>query len=130
MYILRVIYLYYIWHFSGGVKDLKIYADLALMSVEEDDLIAHVTNLHTATIGYAPLIYDVCNIQGEDELIERCEDVWTSLEKDPNLPRKLVQYIMGWKISVVILLKCKRVHDTCPIVVIAIFFFRGNQIAS
>ncbi|XP_078327262.1 E3 ubiquitin-protein ligase rnf213-alpha-like isoform X2 [Crassostrea virginica] len=74
---------------SGGVKDLKIYADLALMSVEEDDLIAHVTNLHTATIGYAPLIYDVCNIQGEDELIERCEDVWTSLEKDPNLPRKL-----------------------------------------
>lgn len=109
---------------------MKIYADLALMSVEEDDLIAHVTNLHTATIGYAPLIYDVCNIQGEDELIERCEDVWTSLEKDPNLPRKLVQYIMGCKISVVILLKCKRVNDTCPIVVIAVFFFRGNQIAS
>lgn len=108
---------------------MKIYADLALMSVEEDDLIAHVTDLHTATIGYAPLIYEISKIQGEDELIRTCEDVWTSLQKDPNLPRKLVHVQYRRKgLSVAILLKRKRVNDTCSIVVIAVFFFRGNQI--
>ncbi|XP_061196022.1 E3 ubiquitin-protein ligase rnf213-alpha-like [Saccostrea echinata] len=87
---------------KGGVKDLKIYADLAFMSVEEDDLIAHITDLHTAAIGYAPLIFYTENIQGEDALIQRCEEVWTSLEKDEDLPRKLIESnrLLQWFVEI------------------------------
>ncbi|XP_062570770.1 E3 ubiquitin-protein ligase RNF213-like [Saccostrea cucullata] len=87
---------------KGGVKDLKIYADLAFMSVEEDDLIAHITDLHTAAIGYAPLIFYTEDIQGEDALIQRCEEVWTSLEKGVDLPKKLLESnrLLQWFVEI------------------------------
>lgn len=75
---------------TGGVKDLKIYADLALLSVEGDEQVGRVTSLHSATIGYSPMIFRIEDINGEIEMIERWREVWQSLEKDDALPQKLV----------------------------------------
>jgi hypothetical protein len=74
----------------GGVKDLKIYADLALLSVEGDEHVGRVTSLHSATIGYSPMIFRIEDINGEIEMMERWNEVWESLKKDEALPQKLV----------------------------------------
>jgi hypothetical protein len=74
----------------GGVKDLKIYADLALLSVEGDEHVGRVTSLHSATIGYSPMIFRIEDINGEIEMMDRWNEVWESLEKDVGLPQKLV----------------------------------------
>lgn len=77
---------------TGGSKDLKIYADLALLSVEGDEQVGRVTNLHTATLGYSSVIYG--EIQGENEMINAWEDVWENLDKDTFLPGKLVLFLI------------------------------------
>ncbi|XP_062601926.1 E3 ubiquitin-protein ligase rnf213-beta-like [Saccostrea cucullata] len=73
------------------MKDLKSYSDLALMSLhaESEDRSMRVTNLHTVTMAYSPLIFNYMNIKGEKELIRKCSEVWESQEKDPDLPKKL-----------------------------------------
>lgn len=74
--------------FKGGIKDLKIYADLALLSVEGDEQVGRVTRLHSAAIGYSTVIFG--NIYGEIEMIDTWREVWQNLEKDNFLPQKLV----------------------------------------
>lgn len=74
--------------FKGGIKDLKIYADLALLSVEGDEQVGRVTRLHSAAIGYSSVIFG--NIYGEIEMIDTWREVWQNLEKDNFLPQKLV----------------------------------------
>lgn len=75
---------------TGGYKDLKIYADLALLSVEGDEQVGRVTNLHSATLGYSSVIYG--DIHGENEMINAWKEVWKNLDKDTCLPGKLVAY--------------------------------------
>ena len=86
---------YWISFFSvwiiGGTKDLKIYADLALLSVEGDEHVARVTNLHSATLGYSAVIYG--DMHGEDEMIDTWKEVWKNLKKDEHLPEKLVAFL-------------------------------------
>lgn len=74
--------------FTGGIKDLKIYADLALLSVEGDEHVGRVTHLHSAAIGYSSVIFG--DINGEVEMINTWRVVWQNLEKDESLPKKLV----------------------------------------
>lgn len=74
--------------FTGGIKDLKIYADLALLSVEGDEHVGRVTKLHSAAIGYSTAIFSTFN--GEQEMIDTWKEVWQNLEKDTSLPKKLV----------------------------------------
>lgn len=74
--------------FTGGIKDLKIYADLALLSVEGDEHVGRVTHLHSAAIGYSSMIFG--DINGEVEMINTWKVVWQNLEKDQFLPKKLV----------------------------------------
>lgn len=74
--------------FKGGIKDLKIYADLALLSVEGDEQVGRVTRLHSAAIGYSSVIFG--NMYGEIEMIDTWGEVWQNLEKDNSLPQKLV----------------------------------------
>lgn len=74
--------------FTGGIKDLKIYADLALLSVEGDEHVGRVTHLHSAAIGYSSVIFG--DINGEVKMINTWKEVWQNLEKDDSLPKKLV----------------------------------------
>lgn len=67
---------------------MKIYADLALLSVEGDEHVGRVTNLHSAAIGYSSMIFG--EISGEIEMINAWNEVWQNLEKDASLPGKLV----------------------------------------
>lgn len=83
------VYLFHICSIIGGIKDIKIYADLALLSVEGDEHVGRITNLHSAVIGYSAVIYG--NMNGEFEMLNNWRVVWDNLEKDNNLPKKLVR---------------------------------------
>lgn len=61
---------------------------MALLSVEGDEQVGRVTNLHSATLGYSSVIYG--DIQGENEMINAWNEVWEHLNKDKFLPGKLV----------------------------------------
>lgn len=67
---------------------MKIFADLALLSVEGDEHVRRVRQLHSAAIGYSSVIFG--EINGEDEMIDTWREVWQNLEKDAFLPKKLV----------------------------------------
>lgn len=77
-----------IWLITGGIKDLKIYVDLALLSVEGDEQVGRVTHLHSAAIGFSSVIFG--NFSGENEMIDAWMEVWEHFEKDNDLPIKLV----------------------------------------
>ena len=49
-----------------------------------------ITCLHTSCLGFAPLIFDLQPSFGFDELMRICKPVWSALDADPTLPKKLV----------------------------------------
>ena len=63
---------------------------MALLSVEGDEQVGRVTNLHSATLGYSSVIYG--DIHGENEMINAWKEVWENLDKDTFLSGKLVVY--------------------------------------
>ncbi|WAR07200.1 R213A-like protein [Mya arenaria] len=77
---------------SAGQKELKVFVDLAMMSAGEERLnIAKVQCLHSAVLGYSPLIFDLdetdCNYT---RLLEMCKVVWKELAVNPKLPKQLL----------------------------------------
>ena len=64
---------------------------MALLSVEGDEHVARVTNLHSATLGYSVVIYG--DMIGEEDMIDGWKEVWKHLEKDEHLPEKLVAFL-------------------------------------
>ncbi|CAG2215370.1 RNF213 [Mytilus edulis] len=74
---------------TGGLKELQVFVDLASTSAGEGDMeIAKVNCLHSATTGYAPLIFNLgkeCNTKD----FGKCQDVWKELDLNPQLPQKL-----------------------------------------
>lgn len=82
----------------GGLKDLKIYVDLALLSVEGDEPVARVTRLHSAAIGYSAVIFGSMN--GEFEMMRNWKIVWENLEKDIYLHCKLVRVLVFYVIFI------------------------------
>ncbi|KAK3585581.1 hypothetical protein CHS0354_036768 [Potamilus streckersoni] len=75
----------------GGLKELKVFVDLAMTSAGEGDMeIAKVNCLHAATTGYASLIFDLDEDSGYKELLDKCETIWNTLKVDKNLPTKLL----------------------------------------
>ncbi|KAK3585587.1 hypothetical protein CHS0354_036774 [Potamilus streckersoni] len=76
---------------KGGLKELKVFVDLASISAGEGDIeIAKVNCLHAATTGYASLIFDLDKHSGYKELLDKCQVLWKELKADPNLPKKLL----------------------------------------
>ncbi|KAL3881517.1 hypothetical protein ACJMK2_027949 [Sinanodonta woodiana] len=76
---------------KGGLKELKVFVDLASISAGEGDMeIAKVNCLHAATTGYASLIFDHDEISGYKTLLQKCQILWKELKADPNLPKKLL----------------------------------------
>lgn len=61
---------------------------MALLSVEGDEQVGRVTHLHSAAIGFSSVIFG--NFSGENEMIDAWKEVWEHLEKDNDLPQKLV----------------------------------------
>ncbi|XP_060084373.1 E3 ubiquitin-protein ligase rnf213-alpha-like [Ylistrum balloti] len=74
----------------SGLKELKVFVDLATISAGEGDIeIAKVQCLHSATTGYAPLIFNLTDDIGYQGFLDKCKLVWNELEADPNLHKKL-----------------------------------------
>ncbi|CAG2192039.1 RNF213 [Mytilus edulis] len=73
-----------------GLKELKVFLDLASIFAGEGDMeIDKVKCIHTATIGYAPLIFNLeyCYTK---ILLDKCQEIWRELLANPTLPRKLI----------------------------------------
>lgn len=65
--------------------------DLAMMSAGDEPMnIRKVQCLHSAVIGYAPLIFDLSEDCDYKQLLEKCRVVWRELEANENLPKQLV----------------------------------------
>ncbi|KAL3881511.1 hypothetical protein ACJMK2_027943, partial [Sinanodonta woodiana] len=76
---------------KGGLKELKVFVDLAMISAGEGDMeIDKVNCLHAATTGYASLIFDLDEDSGYEKLLEKCQILWKELKADPDLPKKLL----------------------------------------
>ncbi|XP_041354620.1 E3 ubiquitin-protein ligase rnf213-alpha-like [Gigantopelta aegis] len=75
---------------KDGLKELKVFVDLAYISAGEGDIEIHKVNcLHAATTGYAPLVFD-CDEQCDyAKFFERCKLMWRELQTNPDLPQKL-----------------------------------------
>ncbi|XP_063441660.1 E3 ubiquitin-protein ligase rnf213-alpha-like [Mytilus trossulus] len=75
----------------GGLKELKVFVDLASISAGEGDMeIAKVNCLHSATTGYAPLIFNLEKHCNTKIFLERCQEVWKELDSNNQLPQKLL----------------------------------------
>ncbi|CAG2252472.1 RNF213 [Mytilus edulis] len=75
----------------GGLKELKVFVDLASISAGEGDMeIAKVNCLHSATTGYAPLIFNLEKHCNTKIFLEKCQEVWKELDSNPQLPQKLL----------------------------------------
>ncbi|XP_052817087.1 E3 ubiquitin-protein ligase rnf213-alpha-like [Mya arenaria] len=76
---------------EGGQKELKVFIDLAMMSAGEKPMdIRKVQCLHSAVMGYSPLIFDLRSSDGYEEVLQKCEHVWNYTDTNPNLPQQLV----------------------------------------
>ncbi|KAK7488216.1 hypothetical protein BaRGS_00020523, partial [Batillaria attramentaria] len=72
-----------------GVKELKVFVELALISAGDDPLaVDRVNCFHAAATGFAPLIFT--NIEGCSNLLRQCRLVFKSVQEDSKLPQKLV----------------------------------------
>jgi hypothetical protein len=78
---------------TAGLKELKVFVDLASISAGEGDYeIDKVNCLHSATTGYAPLIFSLDLECGTTVFLGKCEEVWKELASNRNLPKKLVRF--------------------------------------
>ncbi|XP_048239631.1 E3 ubiquitin-protein ligase rnf213-alpha-like [Haliotis rufescens] len=76
---------------KDGVKELKVFVDLAFISAGEEPMEIHKVNcFHSATTGYAPLIFNTPQTADYDSFLKNCELVWQELRSDRKLPEKLV----------------------------------------
>ncbi|XP_052807608.1 E3 ubiquitin-protein ligase rnf213-alpha-like isoform X3 [Mya arenaria] len=77
---------------TSGQKELKVFVDLAMMSAGEEPMnIGKVQCLHSAVLGYSPLIFELdatkCDFR---KLLDMCKVVWKELAVNPNLPQQLL----------------------------------------
>ncbi|XP_053396012.1 E3 ubiquitin-protein ligase rnf213-alpha-like [Mercenaria mercenaria] len=75
---------------QSGLKELQVFVDLALMSIGDDPYnIGKVQALHSAVTGFAPLIFDLNQECGYEELLALCKLVWRELDVNQKLPKQL-----------------------------------------
>ena len=77
----------------AGPNQVKVLVDLAMITAsgQGDMEVQKVRCLHAATMGYAPLIYDLDpELSTFEDFYRYCETVWKALQADPKLPQKLV----------------------------------------
>ncbi|XP_041429619.1 E3 ubiquitin-protein ligase RNF213 isoform X3 [Xenopus laevis] len=72
------------------VNELKVFVDLASISAGENDMdVDRVAQFHDAVLGYAPILYELKEEFGFNELMLCLKKLWKALESDPNLQKKL-----------------------------------------
>ncbi|XP_071112375.1 E3 ubiquitin-protein ligase rnf213-alpha-like [Haliotis cracherodii] len=84
---------------KDGVKELKVFVDLAFISAGEEAMEIHKVNcFHSATTGYAPLIFNTPQNTDYATFLKNCELVWQELKSDENLPDKLTESsrLLNW----------------------------------
>ncbi|XP_067673877.1 E3 ubiquitin-protein ligase rnf213-alpha-like [Haliotis asinina] len=82
---------------KDGVKELKVFVDLAFISAGEEPMEIHKVNcFHSATTGYAPLIFNTPKNADYDTFLRNCELVWQELRSDEDLPNKLSECSRFW----------------------------------
>ena len=65
--------------------------DLAMISAGETAIeIDKVSFFLSAVLGFSPLIFDLSENDGLEQLISACNKVWKSVEQDPTLVEKWV----------------------------------------
>ena len=75
----------------AGQKELKVFVDLAMMSAGDEPMnIKKVQCLHSAVIGYAPLIFDLKQDCDFKQLLEMFQIVFKEFEANQKLPSQLV----------------------------------------
>ncbi|KAH3728328.1 hypothetical protein DPMN_054282 [Dreissena polymorpha] len=76
---------------ESGQQKIKVFVDLAMSSVGDDqNKIVKVQCLHSAVIGYSPLIFDLKPQHGFSKVLERCRIVLKEFSANPKLPKQLV----------------------------------------
>uniref|UniRef100_A0A8C1VT74 RING-type E3 ubiquitin transferase n=1 Tax=Cyprinus carpio TaxID=7962 RepID=A0A8C1VT74_CYPCA len=77
--------------FQLGLKDLKVFMELATISAGENDAdIDRLASFETVVMGYGPLLYSLPKHAGFEEFIDCAKQVWDILDKDKKLVDKLV----------------------------------------
>jgi len=80
-----------LFYVLAGQKELKVFVDLAMMSAGDEPMnIKKVQCLHSAVIGYAPLIFDLKQDCDFKQLREMFKIVFKELEANPKLSYQLV----------------------------------------
>jgi len=75
----------------AGQKELTVFVDLAMMSAGDEPMnIKKVQCLHSAVIGYAPLIFDLRQTCDFQQLLDMFKIVFKEFEANPKLPSQLV----------------------------------------
>ncbi|XP_052242698.1 E3 ubiquitin-protein ligase RNF213-like [Dreissena polymorpha] len=75
---------------ESGQQKIKVFVDLAMSSVGDDqNKIVKVQCLHSAVIGYSPLIFDLKPQHGFSKVLERCRIVLKEFSANPKLPKQL-----------------------------------------
>ncbi|XP_052239407.1 E3 ubiquitin-protein ligase rnf213-alpha-like [Dreissena polymorpha] len=79
------------WLKSSGQKELNVFVELAIMSAGDDHMnIGKLRCLHSAVIGYSPLIFELNPECDYEELLEKCGHIWNALNVNPRLPEQLI----------------------------------------
>lgn len=79
--------------FQLGLKDLKVFMELATISAGENDAdIDRLASFETVVMGYGPLLYSLPKHAGFEEFIDCAKQVWDILDKDKKLVDKLVSF--------------------------------------
>ena len=71
-----------------------------MISAGETDIkTAGITCLQTSCLRFAPLIFDLKPSFGFDELMKTCDPVWSAVDADPSLLKKLVSPFMVFSLD-------------------------------
>ncbi|XP_031550160.1 E3 ubiquitin-protein ligase rnf213-alpha-like, partial [Actinia tenebrosa] len=77
------------------IKDtsaLSTLVDLAMISAGENDFeVDRISNFHTSCLSFAPLIFDLNEEFGFEDLMEACKPVWEAVKQDRKLSVKLAE---------------------------------------
>lgn len=83
--------IYFLFH--PGLRDLKVFMELATISAGENDAdIDRLASFETAVMGYGPLIYSLSENAGFEKFMDHAKQVWDTLDKDEKLLDKLVSF--------------------------------------
>ena len=65
-----------------------------MISDEEGQAAAIISCFQYSCSRFAPLIFDLETSCGFKELMETCKPLWNAVDADPDLPNKLVKWII------------------------------------